>query len=123
MDTSGDGRTGARANLLLFSFGLFLFLEPDAPSALNEVPDLVDVDEAGSDGDSFGRKGAVDYARFFRCKDPPDFCRVCSDVIGVFGQLLYLPAVTCCAHLFLLTLWLTLFTPPLLSEEVPMKPR
>jgi hypothetical protein len=55
MDTSRDTEAGARANLPLFYFGRVLLFEPDTSSTLNEVPDLVDIGEAGSDGNGLGR--------------------------------------------------------------------
>ena len=69
----------------ILSLRLSLLFEPNTSLASSEVPDLVSLDEADGDGNSLGRKGTMNYARFFRCKDPPDFCPVRSDVIGVFG--------------------------------------
>jgi hypothetical protein len=85
MDTSRDIKTSARANLLLHFRGLLF--EPHTSSTPDEVPDLVSLNEAGSDGHSLRRQDAVVYACLFRREDPPDFCFVCGDVIGVLGQL------------------------------------
>ena len=71
MDTSRDGQTGTWADFLFPSLGLLF--EPDTSLAPNEVPDLVGIHQAGSDGGGFGCKGAVNNARFFSCKDPSDF--------------------------------------------------
>ena len=94
MDTSRDGEAGARADILLFSFVLVFFSRSDTSSSLNEVPDPMDIGEAGSDGHSVRRKGAVDYARFVFHIDLLDRGRIHRDGIWSPGQLLYLPVVS-----------------------------